>query len=240
VTTNEPEGAVKAKDVMTTGVATIRPGATSREVAELMLERRISGVPVVADDGRVLGMISESDLMRRPESGTERHISWWSSLLASTENRATAYIKSHGVRASDVMTRYVVSVAEETSLEEVADLFEKFRIKRVPVLRDGRLVGIVSRADLLQGLVRQTACPATTDDQAIRKNVAAAISEAGIDPILLRIEVSGGVAHLQGAVESDVERQAARVAAEHVVGIRNVNDEISVLPPSVRAVLWVE
>ena len=231
---------MKARDVMTTAVATVRPDATSREVATLMLDRRISGVPIVSESGRLLGIITESDLMRRPESGTERRPSRWSKLLASSEERAASYVKSHAVRASDVMTRHVVSVTEETPLEEVVDLFEKFRIKRVPVLRDGKLVGIVSRADLLQGLAHQIARPVTKDDQSIRNDVAAAIAEAGIDTVFLSVEVSGGFAYLQGAVESHAERQAARVAAEQVVGVQNVCDEISVLPPSVRAVLWAE
>lgn len=232
---------MQAKHVMTTAVVVGRPDTAVREVAKVMLERRISGVPVMDEAGRVLGMVSESDLMRRPESGTERHPSWWLSLLASPEEKAMAYIKSHGGRAGDVMTRSVVSVKEETSLEEIAELLEKHRIKRVPVLRDGKLVGIVSRADLLHGLVARQAAPqSTADDQAIKENVTAAVSEAGVNPAFLSIVASGGVVHLWGAVESDAEKKAARIAAESVAGIESVRDEIGVLPPSVRAVMWAE
>lgn len=231
---------MQARDVMTMPVTTVRPNTTAREVAALMLDRRISGVPVVSENGRLLGIISESDLMRRPEGGTERRLSRLSKLFTSAEASAARYVKSHAVRASDVMTRHVVSVTEETPLEDVADLFERFRIKRVPVLRDDKLVGIVSRADLLQGLARRIARPVTQDDQSTRDAVVAAIVESGIDTIFLRVEVSNGVAYLEGAVESDAERQAARVAAEQIVGIQNVCDEISVLPQSVRAVLWAE
>ncbi|WP_119419729.1 CBS domain-containing protein [Desertibaculum subflavum] len=232
---------MQAKHVMTTAVAVVRPDTAVREVARVMLERRVSGVPVMDEAGRVLGMVSESDLMRRPESGTERHPSWWLSLLASPEERAMAYVKSHGGCAGDVMTRSIVFVTEETSLEEIAGLLEKHRIKRVPVLRDGKLVGIVSRADLLHGLVaRQAPSEGTADDHVIKENATAAISEAGVNTAFISIVVLGGAVHLWGAVESDAEKKAARIAAESVAGVKSVRDEIGVLPPSVRAVLWAD
>lgn len=230
---------MQAKDIMTTTVVTVRPDATVREIAKLLLERRISAVPVVDPDSRLLGMVSEGDLMRRPETGTERHLSWWLSLLASPEERAIVYVKSHGGYASDVMTRGVISVSEEASIEDIAELLEKHRVKRVPVLRNGKLLGIVSRADLLHGLVaRKAASAASVNDQTIKTAVESALSEACVRPGLPSIVVTGGVVHLWGIVESDAEKQAARVAAESVPGIKGVRDEIGVLPPSVRSVMW--
>jgi len=232
---------MQAKDIMTTTVATVRPEATIREIAKLLLERRISAVPVVGPDGRVLGIVSEGDLMRRPEAGTERHPSWWLSLLASPDERAIGYVKAHGGHAHDVMMRDVISVGAKAPLEEIAETLEKHRIKRVPVLRDGKLIGVVSRADLLHGLVADKAAPvASASDETIRTAVETALPEAGVRRELLSVVVSGGIVHLWGAVESSAEKEAARVAAENVPGVKGVRDEIAVLPPSVRSVMWAE
>ena len=144
---------MKAKDVMTTEVVYADPESSVRAIARTLLKHRISGVPVADHDGRVIGIVSEGDLMRRPESETVRPRSWWLELMETPEDRASQYLKSHGLTARDVMTREPITVAEDTPLEEIAMLLEQKAIKRVPVLRDGKLVGIVSRADLLHGLV---------------------------------------------------------------------------------------
>lgn len=232
---------MQAKDVMTTTVVTVPPDATIPEIAQRLLARRVSAVPVVDPEGRLLGIVSEGDLVRRPETGTLRPLSWWLKLLASPEERAFAYIRSHGGHARDVMTRDVVSVGEEASLAEIAGLLEKHRIKRVPVVRDGKLRGIVSRADLLHGLIAEQAAPAVpASDPVIRASIAAALSEAGVRAEFLSVVVSGGIVHLWGAVESEAEKGAARVAAESVPGVRGLRDEIGVLPPGVRTVMWAE
>jgi CBS domain-containing protein len=174
---------MQAKDIMTTTAVTVRPDASIPEIAHLLLERRISAVPVVDSAGRLLGIVSEGDLMRRPETGTERHPSWWLSLVASPDERAMAYVKAHGGHARDAMTRDVISVSEEASLADVVELLEKHHIKRVPVLRDGRLCGIVSRADLLHGLVARKAAPAAAaSDRAIKVAVEKALPEAAVRP----------------------------------------------------------
>lgn len=232
---------MQARDVMRTEVVTVGPQTHVREIAKLLMERRISGVPVVDAAGGVVGIVSEGDLMRRPESGTERHPSWWLRLFASPDDKPIEYIKSHGAHAGDVMSRDLVSASEDASLEEVANLLEKHRIKRVPVLRDGRLVGIVSRADLLRGLVTRQAGPTPSkDDRALKAEVEKALQEAGAGPDFLSVTVSGGTVHLWGAVESAAEKKAARVAAENVAGVKAVRDEVSVLPPVVRSVMWAE
>lgn len=230
-----------ARDVMTTGLVTVCPEASVREIARLLVDNHISAVPVVDTDDRLQGIVSEGDLIRRPETGTLRHPSWWLDLLAEPEEKALNYIKSHGAHARDVMTRRLVTVGEDASLEEVASALETHRIKRVPVVRDGRLVGIVSRADLLHGLIaRRSAETPSHDDRSLAEAVMSALIDAGIRRNFVNVVVSGGVVHLWGAVESDAEKRAARVAAENVLGVKDVQDEIGVLPQSVRAVMWAE
>jgi CBS domain-containing protein len=146
-----PGAPLQARDVMTTRVAAIGADATVREAARLMVERRVSALPVLGDQGRVAGIVSEGDLVRRSELGTGAATgSWWLRVLA--EDTARDYVKTHGVAVREVMTRPVVSVRRSTPLREIVRLLEKHRIKRVPVLEAGRLVGIVSRADLVRRL----------------------------------------------------------------------------------------
>ncbi len=227
---------MQAKDIMTTFVVSVAPNATAQQIAKLLLERRISAVPVIGEAGQLLGMVSEGDLMRRSENGTERHRSWWLGLLDAPEQVALDYIQSHGRYASDVMTRDIVSVGQEATLEEIADQLEKNRIKRMPVLRDGKVLGIVSRADLLHGLVaRKTAPASTASDSEIRATAQAALEEAGLRSTFVTVVVSNGIVQLWGAVDSDAEKQVARIAAESVASARGVDNNIAVLPPNVRA-----
>ena len=228
---------MQAKDVMTATVVTVLPDTTIREIAKLLVECRISAVPVVDPDGRLLGIVSEGDLISHHGSTADR--AWWLSLLARPEERAIAYIKSHGGIAGDVMTRDVISAAAESTLEEVAELLETHHIKRVPVLRDGKLCGIVSRADLLHGLIaRQAASAVSVSDSTVKTAVEAALLDAGVRPELLSVVVSGGVVHLWGTAESAATRRAAHLAAEGVPGVKGVRDEIRVLPPDARKVVW--
>lgn len=224
---------MQARDVMTTPVLTVTTDVTVREVARLLLERRISAVPVVDDKGILLGIVSEGDLIRRADSGTERHRSWWLGLVSDPEDDARSYLKSHGLRAGDVMTRNVVVATEDMPIPEIADLLEKHRIKRVPVLRDGCVVGIVSRANLLQALIAQpvrSALSTTNDDRALREAVFRAVQATGSRTIYVNVLVTGGVAHLWGMAHTEAERDAMRVAAETVPGVKSVEERISVLP----------
>ena len=152
---------MQAKDIMTSPAVTIGPETTVRDAAKTMLAKNISAVPVVGADGKLAGIVSEGDLMRRVETGTARHPWWLSWVVDEPEDRARDYIKSHGTLARDVMTSRVVTVAADTPLGQIARLLEKHRIKRVPVVdAGGAVVGIVSRANLLQGLtVQQSAAP---------------------------------------------------------------------------------
>lgn len=230
-----------AKDVMTTRVVTVSPDATVREIAGLLRDHKISAVPVADADGTLLGIVSEGDLLRRPELGTLRQPSWWLDLLAEPREKALDYIKSHGGSAKDVMTRELVTVPEDASLEELADALERHRIKRVPVVREGRLTGIVSRADLLHGLIaRQSAPEASDDDRSLARSVESELGQASVHREYVTVVVSGGVVHLWGAVESDAERRAAELAAKNVAGVKAVRNQLGVLPRSVRAVMWAE
>jgi CBS domain-containing protein len=224
---------MQARDVMTSPVLTVTAGATVQEIARLLLDRHISAVPVVDAGGMLLGVVSEGDLIRRADSGTERHPSWWLSLVSDPEDDARNYLKSHGLRASDVMTRNVIAVTEDTPVPEIADLLEKHRIKRVPVVRDGCVVGIVSRANLLQALVARPAASGVTtsgDDRALREAVFAAVKSTGARTVYVNVLVTDGIAHLWGMAHSNPERDAMRVAAETVPGVKRVEERISILP----------
>ncbi len=228
---------MQAKDIMTTNVVTITPDTRVERIAGLLLERRISGVPVVDKDNQVIGIVSEDDLIRRPESGTERRRSWWLDLLSGSEDRAAEYIRTHGLRAEDVMTRNPVTVSEDTPIGEIAQLLERRRIKRVPVLRERELVGIISRANLLQGLAaRKDEGPApSTDDRSIRQQAAEILDrEDWLTHGSFNVIVTDGVVEIWGWVDSDPERRAIMVAIENVPGVRSVEDHLGSVPPYAR------
>ena len=232
---------MQAQDIMTTNVITVYPDTSIQYIAKRLIENRISAVPVVEMDGRLVGIVSEGDLMRRSESSTERHSSWWLFLLASPEETARNYVKAHGNHATDVMTRRVVTVNENTSIQEVAETLEKHRIKRVPVMSGDKLVGIISRANVIRGLASQrTATEPVTDDRTIKVSVEKALPEAGVRRAFLDVIVSGGVVTLWGMVETLEEKQAVRVAAEMAPGATRVLDNLSIMPPVVRPIMWAE
>lgn len=230
---------MKARDVMTKSVVTVRPETTVREIARRLIERNVSAVPVVDVEERVVGIVSEGDLMRRPESETERHPSWWLHLFAGAEEWAQQYVKSHGLTAADVMTRGVITASEETSMEEIATLLEKHRVKRVPIVRDGRLVGLVSRANLLHGLIAGTlGVSPTPSDAQMRQALDEALSEAGVRTDFLNVVISQGVVRLWGMVESEEEKRAAQLAAERIPGVKRVLIDADVFPADRRLRFW--
>jgi len=231
---------MQARDVMTTQVITVAPDTDVREIAKRLLESGISAVPVVERDGRIIGIVSEGDLMRRSESDTERRSSWWLSLLLLPEQKAIDYVKTHGHRAADVMTRQVITANDDASLEEVAEILEKHRIKRVPVVRSDKLVGIVSRANLLHGLVaRQSGAKPSMEDREVKAALEKNLAGAGVRTQLLNVVVSGGVVHVWGVVVTPEEQAAVLVAAEDAPGVKEIRANVDVLPfymrPFVRA-----
>jgi len=222
---------MKAADMMTSNLVTVGPDATVRDAAWTMLTYRISAVPVVDGEGKLVGIVSESDLLHRVEAGTERHRSWWRRFNASAEVLAREFVKSHARRVSDVMTRDLVTVGPETPALDIAELIEARGIKRVPVVAHGKLVGIVSRADFLCALtgIGPQADPAPQGDAALRSRI---ISHIGTmpwaQPSVLNVAVHDGVVELSGIVESDVEKRAARVAVEEIPGVQAIEDHIRV------------
>ena len=220
-----------AIDVMTSEVISVDKNATVPAVAKLLAERGISAVPVVDKDNRVIGMVSEGDLLHRAETGTERRRAWWLDMMASTNRLAGDYIKSHSVQVKDVMTRNVLSVTETTPVADIALLLEANRIKRVPVVRDGKLVGIVSRANLVQALAMTIDEPVSggeADDRTIREKLLAELKAqkwAEVSPA--NVIVKDGVVHLwSSSYLSEQEKRALVVAAENIPGVRRVEDHM--------------
>ena len=221
---------MQAVEVMTTKVITVGENASVAEVAKLLAEHAISAVPVVDADNRVIGMVSEGDLLYRTETRTEQRRSWWLEMMAPTNQLAGEYIKSHSANVKDVMTRDVISVTDTTPLADIAILLEANRIKRVPVVRDGKLVGIVSRANLVRALAMSAAEPlssAEVNDRTIRDELLAELKAqkwAEISPA--NVTVKDGVVHLWSSYLSEQERRALVIAAENTPGVRRVEDHM--------------
>lgn len=225
---------MQAGDVMTTKVITVQPNDGVEEISRLLLKHRISAVPVVDTDRHILGIVSEGDLMRRAEGETESRHSWWLEAVLSARDTAEEYIKTHGRTAGDVMTRNIVTVSEDTPVREIARLLETHHIKRVPVTSDKRLVGIVSRANLLHGLAAggvNITGPQSADDKTIRQKLQHAMAkEAGLDTSSINVIVSDGAVQLWGLVGSSTERDAAQIAAESIKGVKSVENHLGQIP----------
>jgi CBS domain-containing protein len=235
---------MRAMDVMTTNVITVRPGTPVQEVAKILSEQGISGVPVVDAGNRLVGIVSEGDLLHRVETGTERRVqrrrrSWWLDTIGSDEELARDYVKSHGRTARDVMTSEVISVSDTTELADIANLLETKRIKRVPVVKDGQLVGIVSRANLVRALAAAGArltADAATDDRTIRQKLLEELrGQEWVHTWAADIIVRDGIVHIWVSDDRpEEERQALRVAAENIAGVRGVEEHIvpaPIIPP---------
>jgi CBS domain-containing protein len=219
---------MNAKSIMSTPVVTVHPDAEVTEIAKLMLARHISGVPVVDNEGRVLGIVSEGDLVRRVEAGTadKRH-SWWLNFVADPAKQARDYVKSHAAKARDIMSRPAIVVEEDATLNFVAETLEKNHIKRVPVVRNGRVVGIVSRANIVQlvASAKRMEVPAAANDAAIREQIVETLKKQPWATLAAwNVTVQGGVAELWGTYMSDEERAATRVAIEGVPGVKRLDD----------------
>jgi CBS domain-containing protein len=223
---------MRAQDVMTKNVATVSPSATVPEVAHLLLERNISAAPVVDEKGKLVGIVSEGDFLRRHEIVGRDRRSWWLQLLRTETERAQEYTKTHSQRVEDVMTRNVVTVREDTQIAEIARILEGKRIKRVPVLRDGKIVGIVSRADLLRALaVKGSAGVVAAVDAELRQRVLDALEgEPWGGAATMNVLAEDGVISVWGYVNSPESSKALRVAVENVPGVRRVELHVGTLP----------
>lgn len=217
-----------ARDVMTSPVIAVGPDSTVDEVADVLLSHGISAVPVI-DQGALLGIVSEGDLIRRAEIGTapQGH-SWWLRLFANNAALAEGYVKSHSAHVTDVMTKQVATVVESTPVVEIATLLEHNRIKRVPVLRDGLVVGIVSRTNLVRALIvarKGWRAPVSPDDSSIRLEILDALkSEPWPSTGRSDVTVTNGVVAFWGAYLSEQERKATLILAENTAGVRAIDD----------------
>ena len=223
---------MNAADVMSADVVTVRDDTPVLQVVRLLLGRGISGVPVVDGKDTVVGILSEGDLLRRAELGTEKTRGSWKEFFTGTATLAADYVHAHGTIARDIMTHEVVCVQRDTPLAEVADLMEAHSIKRLPVLDGDKLVGIVSRANLLRAFasIAPAEAPGPTDDAAIR---AALLAELARQPWSRRTEnsvvVTDGVVHLWGLVTQPEELRALQLAAERTPGVKAVKNHMIVL-----------
>jgi CBS domain-containing protein len=220
---------MKAMDVMVRDVVTVSPDDNIADAIKLLIEHDISALPVVDEDDHVIGVISEADLIRRDEIGTDKHRPWWLEALTPASTLANEFAKSHGRRVRELMSSVIISASEDTPLEQIATLLEKHRIKRIPVLRDGKLVGIVSRSNLIQALASSLPHAAATgdSDRQIRLELLDRLHEQTWTDFGSRnIIVSGGVVHLWGLVGSPEERKALIALAEGVPGVKRVSDEM--------------
>lgn len=223
---------MKAQDLMTRKVHTADLTTPVRKLVDLMVSHKISAVPVVDAQRRVLGIVSEGDLLRRAEIGTERRRAWWSRLINDPRDDARDYVKSRGSKARDVMTRPVISVSATTGAADIADLMEKWRIKRVPVVRAGKLIGIVSRRDLMRaiGATQSADTKASVHDKALRESLRKQIAkEDWVDSALVNFIVDKGRVEIFGVVPSLAQADAVRVMAEGIKGARAVKNNLSVV-----------
>src|SRR6516165_4184938 len=224
---------MRARDIMVTDVISVGPEASVRDVAKILLANRISAAPVIDDQGRLVGIISEGDLVRRTELGTHYRRSWWLELISGINKEALAkrFLKSHGRKVRDVMTTNVVTAKPTTPLRDIATVLEKNRIRRVPIVVKGQVVGIVSRANIIQALagLREEPERTTTSDSIIRKKVMKQIKSGKWSKgSLLNLTVHDGKVRLWGVVDSEAEKQAVRVAAELVKGVKAVENNVTV------------
>ena len=222
-----------ASDVMTRNLLTVTCGTPLREAIRLMLEHKISGLPVVDAGGRIEGILTEGDLLRRSEIATERRHWPWLDFLLGPGRMASDYVRTHGRVCDELMSRNVISVSPKTPLAEIVELMERRRIKRVPIIEDGALLGMVTRADLLAALGQALDVPQALPggDDAIHARVMAELEKLEWAPRAgLTITVNDGVVELDGVILDEHERTALRVAAENVPGVKGVVDHL----------VWVE
>lgn len=219
---------MRAHQIMTWEVITVGPDASIVEAAELMLDHHISGLPVLDGGGKLIGIVSEGDFLRRSEIGTQRRRPRWLQFFVGPGREADEFVHQSGRKVGEIMTRDPITIDEDTKLEEIVRLMEKHDVKRLPVMRGEQLIGVVTRTNLLRevaSLARDVPDP-TADDDHIRQRIVRAIAKTDWRPIGLQVTVRDGVVHLYGIIVNDSSRQAAVVAAENVGGVKEVHDHL--------------
>jgi CBS domain-containing protein len=222
---------MKAKDVMTHCLVTIAPEAPIRDAIARMISHQVSGMPVVSADGKLVGMVTEGDFLRRAEMHTEAPRRRWLELLIGPGSDAAEYARSHGHTVRDVMSPNVVTVGKDTPLSDVVQLMEEHAIKRVPVIEDGRIAGIVSRADLMYALGEYLIKPKKTSlasDESIRRTILAEMKRQPWCPVhSLSVRVRNGFADLNGTIFDPRERRALHALVENVQGVKGIHDHLA-------------
>ena len=226
---------MKAGDVMTRRIVSVSPDETVLQAARKMLQHHISGLPVIDEAGNLVGMLSEGDFLRRQEIGSQRKRSRWLEFLMGPGKMAAEYTHSHGRKVGEVMSTNVRSVSEDSSLEEVVDSMMHHQIKRVPVLRGNKIVGIVTRSNIMHAVVSlaRAAPKAAKDDAAIREKLLAALQQEQWAPLSMsNVVVRDGVVELWGVIVDERQREALRVAAENIPGVKAIKDHLVWLEPT--------
>lgn len=219
---------MRAHHIMTRTVIIVTPETTILEAANIMLRRHLSGLPVIDEAGKLVGIVSEGDFLRRSEIGTQRKRSRWLKLILGPGEDAASFVHEHGRKVSEVMTQDPLTITEDTTLEDIVQTMEKNLVKRLPVMRGEALVGIVSRANLLQAvasLAREIPDP-TADDDRVRRRIIDVIERNDWCPFGLNVVARDGIVHLSGVITDERSRPAAIVAAENVVGVKKVHDHL--------------
>lgn len=224
---------MRAHQIMTKRVITVAPDTTIVDAANTMLRQHISGLPVVNAAGKMVGIISEGDFIRRAEIGTQRRRMRWLKFLPGAGKDASDFVREQGRKVGEIMTPDPCTVSEDTLLEDIVRTMEKNSVKRLPVMRGSQIVGIVTRSNLLQavaGLAREIPDP-TADDDRIRDRVITSIEKNDWRPFELSVIVHDGIVHLSGIITDERARQAAVVAAENVAGVKEVDDHLCWVDP---------
>ncbi len=231
---------MKTSDVMTIDPAVVSAETSVSDAMRLMLEHRVSGLPVTDADGALLGIVTEGDFLHRGELGTEKRRPRWIGLLTSPGKLAGEYTGAHALSVGEIMTTDLHTATPDTPLAEVVRAMEKYRVKRLPVIANSRLVGIVSRADLMRAFLTRVPAAAapTTSDTALRERIAAEIDRQAWGPgALVHASVDGGVATLSGVLVDERMRAALRVLAENICGVGKVRDRLTTIEPMTGAVV---
>ena len=219
---------MRAHQIMTRPVITVTPETTIVEAANTMLQKHVSGLPVTDATGKLVSIVSEGDFIRRGEIGNQRRRGRFLKFILGPGQAATDFVHEHGRKVAEIMTPQPLTITEDTALEEIVELMEKNNVKRLPVMRRDKIVGIVSRANLLQAvasLAREIPDP-TADDDHIRNRVIDTIEKNDWCPFGLSVIVRGGIVHLSGVITEERSRKAAVVAAENVTGVTKVHDHL--------------
>ena len=225
---------MNAKDVMTPSVISTAPDASVSAAAHLMLQNKISGLPVIDSSGKLVGIVTEGDFLRRSEIGTQRRRPRWIEFFVGPGRLADEYSRSSGRTISDVMTHDIYTVDSDASLEHIVRVMERHRIKRVPVVEGGKVIGIVTRANLLHALasIADEIAPSSAGDNSIREQIFAELKRQTWAPVsMIDVTVRNGVVQLSGSLTDERQRQALRILAENIPGVRKVQDHLVWIDP---------